>query len=555
MPTVPTSATPVRHWRTNVVIVGSGVAGLSCALALAPLPVVVLTKTELAGSGSSVWAKGGIAAAVGADDTPEAHAADTVDAGAGLTDPDVALLLAREGAEAVRELADAGVPFDRNADGGLALGREAAHGCGRIVHAGGDATGRMLIDSLLEQAAKTPSVHLFTECFAVDVVMHRGRVAGLIAFSRAEGWIHIHANRVVLAAGGTGHLWRETTNPSENTGDGMAIAVRAGASVADMEFVQFHPTALVPKAWTPGESLPLLTEALRGAGATLLDGEGRRFVFDDHPMGELAPRDVVARSIAKRAAGGQPVLLDMRPAIALRGEAAFPQAIAQCRLSGYEPLAEPVPVAPAAHYHMGGVVTDARGRTDIDGLWACGEVACTGVHGANRLASNSLLEGLVFGQRVADDIRELDHSEGRLAVAPGLFEMPDQVQAFAPIEDALRGVMSAEVGIVRDGEGLTRALTTLRALETRFTALCPAAAGYPPADFDAIVRAGGLRNMLLVGQLVVTAALRRTESRGAHYRRDHPQPDDTWARRQVQTIGHLQAEPAEVAPVSIASVP
>lgn len=555
MPTVPTSATPVRHWRTNVVIVGSGVAGLSCALALAPLPVVVLTKTELAGSGSSVWAKGGIAAAVGADDTPEAHAADTVDAGAGLTDPAVALLLAKEGAEAVRELADAGVPFDRNADGGLALSREAAHGCGRIVHAGGDATGRMLIDSLLEQAAKTPSVHLFTECFAVDVVMHRGRVAGLIAFSRAEGWIHIHANRVVLAAGGTGHLWRETTNPPENTGDGMAIAVRAGASVADMEFVQFHPTALVPKAWTPGESLPLLTEALRGAGATLLDGEGRRFVFDDHPMGELAPRDVVARSIAKRAAGGQPVLLDMRPAIALRGEAAFPQAIAQCRLSGYEPLAEPVPVAPAAHYHMGGVVTDARGRTDIDGLWACGEVACTGVHGANRLASNSLLEGLVFGQRVADDIREHDHSEGRLADAPGLFEMPDQVQAFAPIEDALRGVMSAEVGIVRDGEGLTRALTTLRALETRFTALCPAAAGYPPADFDAIVRAGGLRNMLLVGQLVVTAALRRTESRGAHYRRDHPQPDDTWARRQVQTIGHLQAEPAEVAPVSIASVP
>lgn len=555
MPTPSASSAPVRHWRTNVVIVGSGVAGLSCALALAPLPVTILTKTPHPESGSSVWAKGGIAAAVGAGDSPEYHAADTVAAGAGLTDPAFALLLAKEGAESVRALAAAGVPFDRNPDGDLALGREAAHGCGRIVHAGGDATGRMLIHSLLEQAEQAPSVHLFTECFAVDVVVQNGRVTGLIAFSRKDGWIHIHANRVVLAAGGAGYLWRETTNPPENTGDGMAIAARAGAALADMEFVQFHPTALVPKAWTPGEPLPLLTEALRGAGAALIDSTGRRFVSDDHPLGDLAPRDVVARAIAKRAAGGQPVLLDMRPAIALRGEAAFPQAISQCRLSGYDPLNEPVPVAPAAHYHMGGVVTDDRGRTAVDGLWACGEVACTGVHGANRLASNSLLEGLVFGQRVAADIREHDHGEGRMADAPGLFVAPAAIEPLAAIESTMRQTMSAHVGIVRDGDGLTRALAALRALETRFNAQCPAAAGYTPAGFDALVRAGAVRNMLLVAQLVVSAALRRTESRGAHCRLDYPEADHTWVRRQVQTLADLAPEATEVVPRPAISAP
>ncbi len=537
------SSAPVRHWRTNVVVVGSGVAGLSCALALAPLPVTVLTKTPRIESGSSVWAKGGIAAALAAEDSPELHATDTVDAGAGLSDAETALLLAREGATAVRGLVEAGVPFDRTEAGGLALGREAAHSLGRIVHAGGDATGRTLISALVEKAERSPSVHLVSRCFAVDLVVHRGRVAGLIAFSPNDGWIHIHANRVVLAAGGTGHLWRETTNPPENTGDGIAIAARAGASLADLEFVQFHPTALVPKGLASGDPLPLLTEALRGAGAVLLDAAGRPFMRDEHPLADLAPRDIVARAIARRSALGELVFLDLRPAIAARGEAAFPQALLQCRLGGFRPLAHPVPIAPAAHYHMGGVATDGNGRTSLDGLWACGEVACTGVHGANRLASNSLLEGLVFGRRVAADIHDHDHGEVRMVEPPTVYAPPANAAAvLAKVGDALRQTMSEHVGIVRTGEGLSHARSALEALEADFLDLCPRVAAYPADGFADLARVNEVGNMLIVAQLVVDAAIRRTESRGAHFRLDHPEPDPAWAQRQSFTVADFVAD-------------
>jgi L-aspartate oxidase len=552
----PLASAPVRHWRTNVVVVGSGVAGLSCALALAPLPVTVLTKTPRTESGSSVWAKGGIAAALAADDSPELHATDTVAAGAGLCDAEMAQVLATEGAKTVRALVDAGVPFDRTPAGDLALGREAAHSFARIVHAGGDATGRTLIASLVEQADRSPSVHLVSGCFAVDLVVHRGRVAGLIAFSRDDGWIHIHANRVVLAAGGTGHLWRETTNPPENTGDGAAIAARAGAILADLEFVQFHPTALIPKSLAAGDPLPLLTEALRGAGATLLDAAGHQFMRDEHPLADLAPRDVVARAIARKTALGESVFLDLRPAIALRGEAAFPQALLQCRLGGYHPLAGPVPIAPAAHYHMGGIVTDANGRTSLDGLWACGEVACTGVHGANRLASNSLLEGLVFGRRVAADIAGHDHGEGRMVEPPPVHAPPaNAALVLAWIKDALRQTMSEHVGIVRTGEGLSHARLSLEALEADFLGLCPRRAPYPPGRFADLVTVNEMRNMLLVAQLVVGAAVRRTESRGAHFRLDHPESDAGWAQRQSLTIADFMADDSASGPRPAASLP
>ena len=496
---------PIQHWRSSVVIVGSGVAGLACALALAPIPVLLLTKTAVPEGGSSPYAQGGLAAAIGAGDSPENHAADTVDAGAGMVDPERALLLAREGAEAVRALIDAGVPFDRAHDGTITLGREAAHSFARIVHAGGDFTGRNLVSALLRMVAATPSVRVISECFVVDLVKHDGRATGLLAYQGNDGWVHVRANHIVLATGGIGSLWRETTNPAEGTGDGLALAARAGARLADLEFVQFHPTALLPARHGDGSRLPLLTEALRGAGALLLDVSGRRFMLDEHPLAELAPRDIVARAIARRTVAGEQVLLDLRPALAAKGEASFPQALTLCGQSGYDPRREPVPVAPAAHYHMGGVVTDACGRTHVGGLWACGEVAMTGVHGANRLASNSLLEGLVFGQRVAEDIRRAGPRTSPVSngyrIVPAARVLP--VGEAEEIRRQLRALMATHVGIVRSGEGLHAAAAACTALRSRVGELEAKSLADAPANFSTIRRCGELRNMLDVARLVI----------------------------------------------------
>lgn len=530
----------LQHWRTSVVVVGSGVAGLACALALAPTPVLLLTKTPAPPSGSSVWAQGGIAAAVGRGDTAESHAADTIDAGAGLVDGDRALLLAREGAEAVRSLIEAGVPFDRDGDGGVTLGREAAHTFARIVHSGGDTTGRNLVHALLDMVAATPSIRVVTDCVVVDLIRQQDRIAGLLAFQADDGWVQVHANHVVLATGGTGNLWLATTNPVEATGDGLALAARAGAQLADLEFVQFHPTALLPAGKTDGARLPLLTEALRGAGALLLDAHGRRFMPDEHPLAELAPRDVVARAIARRASAGETVLLDLRPALAAKGEASFPQGLSLCRRAGYEPLEHPVPIVPAAHYHMGGVVTDEDGRTSVDGLWACGEVARTGVHGANRLASNSLLEGLVFGRRVAADIRRAGPSTQPAA------EPRRTVPSFAPVPPAeaarvrqtLRRLMAAHVGIVRDADGLCAAARGLADLQRQFDAAAAPGAAF---DFDTLLHSAELHNMLAVARLVTMAALQREESRGAHFRSDFPDAHEDWRCRQVLSLADLEA--------------
>ena len=441
------------HSQAPVVVVGSGAAGLACALALAPVPVLLVTKTESLAGGSSLLSQGGIAAALDPSDSPSRHARDTLRAAAGLADPDRVEELTQDGPDAMRWLIAAGFAADRSADGRIKLGREGAHSRARIIHAGGDATGRALVSALSAQVARTPSIKILPATVALDLLFDSGRVVGLSAYQAGGGWIALMSRAVVLATGGLGALWMETTNPAEATGDGLAMAARAGAALADLEFMQFHPTALLPRGSADGSPLALLTEALRGAGARLLDQAGVSFMSDEHPLGDLAPRDIVARAIWRRRASGDGVFLDLRPALAGQGTDAFPQAVALCRAAGFEPTETPVPIAPAAHYHMGGVATDDRGRSSIPGLWACGEVAHTGVHGANRLASNSLLEALVWARRTAVALRQEIDGRPQPRPAPVVARpiVPSSRRATPEtVRARVRTLMSRHVGILRD---------------------------------------------------------------------------------------------------------
>ena len=499
--------------RSEVLVVGTGAAGLTAALGCAPLRVTVLTKARLGFGGSSPWAQGGIAAAVGKDDAPSLHAADTLAAGAGLNDPRVVDILTAEGPERVKALLALGAHFDLDDTGSLDLGREAAHSRRRILHAR-DATGAEVVRTLVEAVRRSPDVRVVDETFAIDLVVEDGEVVGLLAI-HADGRRVLHlAPAVVLATGGLGQLYLHTTNPREATGDGLAMAARAGARLVDLEFVQFHPTALAAGA----DPMPLLTEALRGEGAILIDENGRRFMKDEHPDLELAPRDVVARAIWSQLMDGHRVFLDAREAVGNEFPEEFPTVFKLCQEHGLDPRTEPIPVSPAAHYHMGGIAVDERGRTSLSGLWACGEVAATGAHGANRLASNSLLEALVFGARVAEDLRDglpllrtsrVPRARRAASAVSGLDGPAD-----AELTARVRRLMWEKVGVVRDEAGLTYAVEELDRLAAR----------YPKA-------AGEARNLLCIGRLVAAAALERRESRGGHYRSDYPVPDPAWQRR------------------------
>lgn len=507
----------------DVLIVGGGLAGLFCALKLAPRPVTVISAAPLGQGASTAWAQGGIAAAVAEGDSAEAHARDTIAAGAGLVDEAIAHALASEARARVDDLLRYGVPFDRDLEGHLAVSREAAHSARRVIHVRGDMAGRAIIMALVESVRRTPSIHVLEGYAAETLIAEDNAVRGLRIRKVADPAtrpVALKSRAVVLATGGIGHLYQVTTNPREACGHGLAIAARAGAVIADSEFVQFHPTAIVAGR----DPAPLATEALRGEGAILVNGNGERFMARIHPLADLAPRDIVARGVFAEIAAGRGAYLDARVAVGARFAEAFPTVHASCREAGIDPVHQLIPVAPAAHYHMGGVAVDMRGRSSIEGLWAGGEVSSTGAHGANRLASNSLLEAVVYGARIAEDIDGHDFS-------PSPADLPDVATTAnlplpAATENGLRALMASHVGVVRDGAHLAEAIGTIARLEREAANIT-------------------LRNMATTALFVATAAWRRRESRGAHFRSDYPAENPALARRVMLTLDEVRAIAAE----------
>jgi L-aspartate oxidase len=489
----------------RVVIIGGGIAGLATALRLAPMPVTLIAGAKLATGAATVWAQGGVAAAIGPDDAPALHAEDTLKAAAGIGDSAVAQAVAGAAPGAIEWLAGLGARFDRDGAGAIALGLEAAHSRRRIVHAHGDGTGRAILETLIAAARATPSIVLLEDSRAEALVRDVGGALAGIMVRRAGAVDYVAARAVVLATGGIGGLYAHTTNPLGAVGAGLAMAARAGAVLRDMEFVQFHPTAVD----LGRDPMPLATEALRGEGAVLVNGKGERFMAE-LPGAELAPRDVVARAIWRELQRNERVYLDGRDIKNLA--ARFPSVTGMCRDLGLDPVTAPIPMRPAAHYHMGGVKVDRRGRTSIAGLWACGEVAATGLHGANRLASNSLLEAMVFAAWIAADIAaQAAPGAARPAVLPHAAATPARA---AP----LRTRMEQSLGVIRNEPGIAEAL-----------------AAFAPGTDDAAI----------VGLLVAASALRRRESRGGHFRSDYPAAKPEFARASEITLAQARALAAE----------
>lgn len=510
----------------DYIVIGSGIAGLFTALLASKHgSVLLLTKAALEESNTR-YAQGGIAAAISPADSPRLHYEDTIAAGAGLCDERAVEVLTREAPARIRDLLALEVPFDRQA-GGLALGLEGAHSTRRVLHAGGDATG-FHIEQTLCRALRVAGVEVIEGCFVTDIVIDEGRAVGVRALSDPESGVVetrlMLGRHIVLASGGAGQLFSHTTNPQVATGDGLALAYRAGAALADIEFYQFHPTALA----IPGSPSFLISEAVRGEGACLRNADGERFMRRVDPRGELAPRDVVARAISAEMlrSGTTHVFLDLSHLSREMVKRRFPTIDAYCKKAGLDMTVDLLPVAPAAHYLMGGVQTNLWGETSVPGLYACGEVACAGVHGANRLASNSLLEGLVFGARIVERTTrsaacESAHSNANeFRIRETASVSAEQGRIEKATLTALQKLMWAHVGLARDEAGLSAARTEL--------ALWQSALPEPST-----VAEHELKNMILIGRLMATAAIERRESRGGQYRGDFPAPDPRWLRHIV----------------------
>lgn len=487
----------------DILIVGAGLAGLFLALKLAPRRCTVIALAPLGQAAASAWAQGGLAAALSPEDEPSLHAFDTVAAGAGIVDPVVARLIAEDGPHRVRDLLELGVPFDRTSEGDLALSLEAAHSRARVARVSGDLAGKAIMEALSYAVSASAHIEVIERVKALALLQDaNGRIAGVLAQDSDGTRVELRARETVLCAGGSGGLFAITTNPRSSQGDAVAMAYTAGALIADPEFVQFHPTAID----IGRDPAPLATEALRGDGATLVDRDGRAFMTAYHPLGDLAPRDEVARAIHSERQAGRGAFLDCRKAVGAHFPDHFPTVFATCQSANIDPRTMPIPVAPAMHYHMGGVVTDLWARTSLEGLSACGETAATGAHGANRLASNSLLEAVVFAERAARRLKDATLADAGDASAIA----PPELNELSLVE--LRKRMHGQVGVVRDAAGLGATLDWLTA----------AHANVGPA------------RAIIAARLITAGGLARKESRGGHYRSDFPDtasPYRTFIRR------------------------
>ena len=526
---------PTSGWTTSadVIVVGSGVAGLTTALRVrAQGKSVLLVTKATVDEGSTRWAQGGIAAALADDDSPEDHLRDTLVAGGGLCNEEAVRILVTEGPDAVRELMAWGARFDTDPTGSISLTREGGHHRNRIAHAGGDATGAEVSRALVAAVSADPGIEVVENALVLDLLKDiDGAAIGVtlhvIGPGRRDGVGAALAPAVVLATGGFGQVFGQTTNPYVATGDGVALALRAGAAVADLEFVQFHPTVMWLGPLAQGQQ-PLVSEAVRGEGAVLVDDAGERFMLGEHEMADLAPRDVVAKAIRRRMreTGAAHMWLDGRGLGADMWVHRFPTILASCRLRGIDPVTDLIPVAPAQHYASGGVLTDLDGRSTIPGLYACGEVACSGVHGANRLASNSLLEGLVFGRRIASAI-EADQLSRRVVTEADI-DARDKQRSFVvtnAIRRQLQQKMDVDAGVLRSAESLEEATQSIDVALSR-----DVNRGTPcTEDWETT-------NLMTVARVLVEHAKLREETRGSHWREDHPDTEERWRVRLVTTM-------------------